>query len=94
MTTFVIRDGKLVEKRLANRLTRPSTYVISDIMPDTRHMGTGRWHDSKAAFRADTRACGAVEVGTDPAITREGRKPEPSPVELDVKRAIEQLRSR
>jgi len=30
-----------------------------------RHMATGRYHDSKSKFRADTRASGCVETGND-----------------------------
>ena len=96
MTSYVIRDGRLVEKHLAppKHSARPAAYVISDTMPSLKHPGTGRHHDSKAAFRADTRACGGTEVGTDPAISRPGPKPEPRGIEMDVKRAIAQLRSR
>lgn len=30
-----------------------------------RHMATGRYHDSKSSFRADTRASGCIETGND-----------------------------
>jgi len=50
--------------------------VISDIMPETRHMATGRFHTSKSEFRKDTRASNCIEYGNDPALTRP-RKPIP-----------------
>ena len=56
-------------------------------------MGTGQYLDSKAAFRAADKACGAVCVGNE--ATAKPRKfiepPRPGP---DIKRAIEQLRGR
>ena len=90
---FVIRDGELVPKHLAQPLqTSNGPFVISDHMEPTRHMATGATLDSKSAFRAHTRSAGCVEVGTDPAITREQPRPEPSGVHEDVQRAIAQLR--
>lgn len=99
MTTYVMRDGQLVPKHLAGPKHHSSdakVHVISDTMPLTRHMATGRYYDSKAKFRAETRALGCVEVGNDPAIKRAPPKFEPSSVEIvnDVKRAIAELRSR
>ena len=97
--TFVMRDGRLVSKRLAQPLIRKidaRIHVISDAMDPVKHMGTGRIHDSKAKFRADTRAMGCEEVGTDPAGRRERLRHEPSQYEIvqDIKKSIEQLRSR
>lgn len=95
-TTYVIRNGELVEKHLAPPLHAPRTApnVISDHMAPTKHMATGKVTDSKSAFRAMTRTAGCVEVGTDPA----GRRP-PPPRELPsmapyVERAIAQLETR
>lgn len=99
--TFVIRNGKLVPKRLAQPLinsTDPKVHVISDVMRPLKHMGTGRIHDSKAAFRADTKAMGCEEVGNDPAASRDIglKRVEPSMSEIvqDVKRSLQELRSR
>jgi hypothetical protein len=96
---LVMRDGKLVPKRTARPLYQSRdarVYVISDTMNPMKHMGSGRIHDSKSQFRADTRATGCMEVGTDPAIMREKPKYEPPmrEIAMDVKRSIEQLRSR
>ncbi len=103
--TFVMRGGKLVDKRRAaplNISTDPRIYVIGDVMEPVRHMGTGRVYDSKARFRADTRATGCVEVGNDPAIRRDpgikgrmtGGWGDQASAAADVKRAIQELRSR
>jgi hypothetical protein len=53
-------------------------YVIADGMPDTFHPATGRHHDSKSAFRRDTKASGCLELGND--APRESR-PNLAPVE-------------
>jgi hypothetical protein len=97
MPVYVYRNGKLVEKYLAPPLVSGSAApnVISDIMPETRHMVTGRYHTSKAAFRAETKAAGCIEVGNDPAITRP-RKPVPLSREKrrdDIRRTIYDLRN-
>jgi len=99
--TYVLRNGRLVPKRLAQPLVKandPKIHVISDVMDPLKHMGTGRIHTSKAAFRADTRALGCDEVGNDPAATRDIglKRVEPSEYEIvqDVKRALQELRSR
>jgi hypothetical protein len=94
--TWVMRNGRLVRKEYAAPLNAASSaaYVISDTMEPLKHMGTGRMIDSKSKFRADTRASGCVEVGTDPAALRSRPRLEPRGVHMDVKRALEELRSR
>jgi len=96
--TYVIRNGKLIPKRVAAPLdAAPAPYVISDTMEPLQHHATGRVHTSKSAFRADTRAAGCEEVGNDPAAQRDNyKRPDPSSAEIavDVKRAIAELRSR
>ncbi len=97
--TYVMRGGVLVRKHRAISLPMKGggnrVYVISDTMPPTKHMGTGKIHDSKAAFRADTRAVGCVEVGNDPAARRDNpakRAEVPtSDIVQDVKRSIAEL---
>lgn len=67
--------------------------VISDTMAPTKHMGTGRIIDSKAKFRADTRASGCIEIGNEAPKAR-------APIVLDrrdrreaIKRSIYELRN-
>lgn len=96
---YVLRDGALVEKHLAppkHVSTDARRYIISDTMVPTKHMGTGRIHDSKSEFRKDTRAMGCEEVGTDPAAKREAPRQHATQADVaaDVKRSIQELRSR
>lgn len=82
MTTYVLRDGKLVEKHLVapRYLSSSAPSVISDTITETKHMGTGRVFTSKAKFRAETKAIGAVEVGNDSSYLNV--KPR-QPIQLD-----------
>jgi hypothetical protein len=97
MTTYVIRNGELVEKHLAspNDTGNTAPHVISDTMPDTRHMASGRYFSSKAAFRAETKAYGCREVGTDQSVLRP-RKPvplDPGKRRDDIRKTIYDLRN-
>lgn len=66
MTTYVYRNGQLVDKRLAPpRDVGRAPAVISDTMSAMRHPITQKLMDSKSGFRAVTRAHGCVEVGTE-----------------------------
>lgn len=49
------------------RSSLPAPMLITDTMPETRHMADGKHYTSKAAFRAATKAAGCVEVGNDTA---------------------------
>lgn len=97
MPTYVYRNGKLVEKHLAEPLVSGNSApnVISDTMESTRHMATGKYFTSKAAFRAETKAAGCVEVGNDSSLTRP-RKPVPLSREKrreDIRRTLYELRN-
>ena len=97
MPTFVYRNGELVDKRFATPLVTPDVapHVISDTMPATRHMATNRVHTSKAAFRADTKASGCIEVGNDSSLGKV-RAPVPLSREKrreDIRRTIYELRN-
>lgn len=98
MTTYVMRNGQLVEKHLAEPLYTgdEAFHVISDTMEPTRHMATNRIHTSKSAFRADTRASGCVEVGNETSYLTKPRaqiKPDRAKLREDLRRAIYQLRN-
>ena len=78
MTTYVIRNGKLVDKRVAppkGAKHGKASYVISDEMPETRHMADGKHYTSKARFRQATRAAGCIEVGNETSTLLKPRKP-------------------
>jgi len=70
VTTYVWRKGRVVDKaKAAPRHTRnDAAYVISDEMPETRHMATGAWMTSKHKFRQATKDAGCIEVGNDPSM--------------------------
>ena len=100
MTTYVYRDGKLVDKNLAGpkntRLTKVNG-VISDIMPETRHMADGKIYTSKSKFRQATRAAGCVEVGNETSTLLKPRQQiqlDPSKRSDDIRRTIYELRNR
>lgn len=65
MTTYVYRNGELVEKDVAEPLfeSRNSFQYISDTMSDTWHPCDGNHYSSKKKFRETTRAHGGIEVG-------------------------------
>jgi len=90
MPTFVMRNGHLVEKHLAEPLHSGAEafQVISDTMEPTRHMATNRIHTSKSAFRADTRASGCVEVGNETSYLTKPR----TPAKLDRAQLREEVR--
>ena len=96
MTTYVMRNGKLVEKHLAEPLhVDPKFYVISDTMDATRHHADGRVYDSKAQYRAVTRAHGCIEIGNEKPNTKPRQ-----PIKLDraqrrddIRRAVYELRN-
>lgn len=92
-TTFVIRDGQLVEKRYAAPVNA-SPYVISDGMDATLNMANGQTYDSKRAYQKAVRAAGCEIVGNDPSISQPHRHQEMSDPSRDVRQAYEQLRDR
>ena len=99
MTTYVVRNGKLVEKELAG--PPPSSvggaaYVISDTQPLLWHPVTGKYTDSKSTFRQMTVAAGCRELGNDVSMTSTRK-----PIKLDkrqrveaIQRAIHEIRNR
>ena len=89
-------ENGLVERALVDPEHQPlGLYVISDTMNPLRHMATGKMHDSKAAFRADTKASGCQELGNDSSLGKP-RKPIPLSREKrrdDIRRTIYDLRN-
>jgi hypothetical protein len=86
MTTYVYRNGRLVDKSQAYDEPKLwKTGIISDIMEPTKHMASGRVIDSKARFRAETKATGCIEIGDQPIRPR-------IPVRLDKSQRKEAVR--
>jgi len=63
MTTYVYRNGEMVEKALAEPLYSGFNY-ISDHMDPLLHHAAMRVIDSKSEFRKETKAHGCIEVGS------------------------------
>jgi hypothetical protein len=98
VTTFVYRNGQLVDKRYAPPKVEgdQAAYVISDIMPETRHMANGKTYTSKSEYRKATKAAGCIEVGNETSTLLKPRKP----IQLDrgqrredIKRTIYEMRN-
>ena len=99
MTTYVMRNGELIEKEKASPLVGKAgaVQVISDTMPLTRHMADGNFYDSKKKFRDATKAAGCCEVGNETSTLLKPRQP----VKLDprarreaIHQAIHELRNK
>lgn len=89
MTTYVLRNGELVEKHLAAPIERhDGPMVISDTMRAMVHPCNGKIYDSKSLFRAETRARGLVEVGNE--VQRDTRKFD-HVTKADIAQAIREL---
>jgi hypothetical protein len=100
MTTYVYRDGKIVDKRVAqakDSANGNASFVISDEMAETRHMADGKMYTSKAKFREATRAAGCIEVGTETSTLLKPRQQirlDPAQRRDDIRRTIYELRNR
>lgn len=84
----------MVDAALIYAESGPAPYVISDTMEAIKHMGSGRMIDSKAKFRAETKATGCIEVGNEKITARK-----PIPLDRrqrreDIGRAIYELRNK
>lgn len=90
MTTYVLRNGQLVEKSTAAP-RHSGVQIITDTMQAMRHQASGKVTDSKSKFRQMTRDAGCVEVGND---WQNARRPAPldTPgLRDDIRRAISEL---
>lgn len=94
MTTYVYRNGEIVEKKYSQPIH--TTSVISDNMDPLLHHAAMRVIDSKSEFRRETRRHNCVEVGTEkdygskrlftPKLDNRQRKE-------DIRRAVYELRN-
>jgi hypothetical protein len=64
MTTYVIRNGELVEKQYAPPLARDGVQIMSDIQP-YRSMIDGHMVTSRSEHRTHLRDHGCIEVGNE-----------------------------
>ena len=89
MTTYVLRNGELIEKSMAGDVHEegPRLRYISDHMDALKHMANGRVYDSKSEFRKATKAAGCVEVGDQSGFgTRR------QPIKLDKRERVEHIK--
>ena len=70
----------------------PAPAIRPDGMDPLRSMADGRLYDSRSAYDASVRRAGCEIVGDDRSGFR--ASPRPDALGADIKRAIEQLRSR
>lgn len=74
-----------------------ATYVITDEMPELRHMADGNYYTSKAKFRQATKAAGCIEVGSEVATLTKPRERIPlnrGERRDAIRKAIYELRNR
>lgn len=91
---YIYRNGKVIEADLASYEPRPwITGIISDHMEPARHMGSGRVIDSKAKFRAETKATGCIELGNEPIRPRVPIKLDKAQRRDDIRRTVYNLRN-
>lgn len=65
MTTYVFRNGRVVQKARSKAMSA-GYYVMSDNLGGMLlHPVTGKHTDSKSTFRQMTRDTGHIEVGTE-----------------------------
>ena len=58
-------NGMIEREKVYEYQSNSAPYIISDTIQPTKHMASGRVIDSKAKFRAETRATGCVELGNE-----------------------------
>jgi len=79
--------------KCAPKVKSNAAYVISDTMIPLKHMGTGEVIDSKAKFRAATRASGCVEIGNEPIKPRAQIKLDSGQRRETIRKVIYDLRN-
>jgi hypothetical protein len=73
--------------------TAPAPAIRPDGMDALRSMADGRLYDSRSAYDASVKRAGCEIVGDDRSGFR-GPAPAPDTLGADIRRALEQLRSR
>lgn len=90
MTTYVLRDGKLIERHLAPPLVfgarsdLPTPMIIRDGLDDVVNPIDGKPYSSKSAYYRTVRQAGCEIAGNDPAIMKPS-----APERLKVRPSVE-----
>lgn len=97
MPTYVMRNGKIVEKYGPEDIQEERGHapsVISDYLPTgLKNHGTGKITDSKSEFRKMTRASGCIEMGNDAPKPRAPQRLSREERRNDIGRAIYDLKN-
>jgi len=93
--TWIIREGKLIEKPSSSQVLRsdlPCPNVIRDGLSEPlQHQANGRWYDSKRAMQKADREAGVICIGNE--TPKLATKANPPPFEKeDVVRAYEMVK--
>jgi hypothetical protein len=72
----------------------PAPMIRPDNMAPIRSMADGRVYDGRSAYYASVRRAGCEIVGDDRSGFGRAGRPHQKPIGADIKRAIEELRSR
>src|SRR5262245_29132968 len=80
-------------EKCAPKAKTSAFFVISDTMQAMKHHGTGEIIDSKAKFRAATRASGCIEIGTESIKPRAPIKLDSGKRREDIQKTIYHLRN-
>jgi hypothetical protein len=93
--TYVFRDGKLIDKRLAPPLVKRfgrAPNIRTDGMDATWNPADGKTYDSRSGYYRAVKDAGCVIAGDDSSLYRSPQPIEaPGGVEQDIKQAIDQL---
>lgn len=83
-------DGRSVFRPVAapppKRSALSAPHIVSDTMPETQSMATGKFHTSKSGLRAEYKRLGKTELGNDPARLRP--KPRQAPDRKGINEAV------
>ncbi len=95
--THIIRNGELysIEDAPEAKSGGSAAYVISDTQDLLWHPVANKYTDSKSQFRKMTVAAGCREMGNDVSMSPKRAPPKLDKRQraMDIKRAIDQLRS-
>lgn len=95
--TYVLRNGELVPKHLAEPLHAPrgsaAPMIRTDGMEAIQSMADGRFYDSRSSYYGSLKARGLEIVGNERAAMDQRPVHQPTGIKADMQAAIQQLTS-